>query len=75
MHHVYKVIWTPFIGEELLLEAENGNLEDRHAVAGFTCLIQLHPQCHAWADGTKTELLPWAFKRAISFNRGGRLIK
>ncbi len=29
-HHVYKVIWTPFIGEQLLLEAENGNLEDRH---------------------------------------------
>ncbi len=33
------------------LEAENGNLEDRHAVAvinGSTCLIQLHPQCHAY---------------------------
>ncbi len=45
---------------------------------GSTCLIQLHPQCHAyntWAfiqDGrllTKTELLPWAFKR------DGRLIE
>ncbi len=31
-HHLYKVIWTPFIGEQLLLEAENGNLEDRYAV-------------------------------------------
>ncbi len=73
--------------EQLLLEAENGNLEG-HAVAvinGFTCLIQLHPQCHAyntWAfiqDGrllTKTEFLPWAFKRdRWAFNRGGRLIK
>ncbi len=78
-HHVYT--WTPFIAEQLLLEAENGNLEDRHAVAvinSSTCLIQLHPQCHAyntWAfiqDGrllTKTELLPWAFKR------DGRLIE
>ncbi len=47
-------------------------------INGSTCLIQLHPQCHAyntWAfiqDGrllTKTELLPWAFKR------DGRLIE
>ncbi len=53
----------------------------RHAVAGSMCLIQLHPQCHAyntWAfiqDGrllTKTELLPWAFKDG---RLRGRLIK
>ncbi len=38
---IYKVIWTPFIGEQLLLEAENGNLEDRHAVA-YSSHKQLH---------------------------------
>ncbi len=77
-HHVQSYL---VIGEQLLLEAENGNLEDRHAVAAInvsTCLIQLHPQCHAYntwrlfKDGrllTKTELLPWAFKR------DGRLIE
>lgn len=32
-HHVYKTIWTPHLGEELVLATENGNLFDRHAVA------------------------------------------
>ena len=32
-HHVYKTIWTPYLGEELVLATENGNLFDRHAVA------------------------------------------
>ena len=29
-HHVYKTVWTPFIGQELSLKAEDGNA---HAVA------------------------------------------
>ena len=30
---MYKTIWTPHLGEELVLATENGNLFDRHAVA------------------------------------------
>ncbi len=32
-HHVYKVIWAPFVGEGLLLKTEDTNEHDRHAVA------------------------------------------
>ena len=32
-HHIYKSIWTPAIGKDLLLEAEDGNEHDKHAVA------------------------------------------
>ena len=32
-HHVYKTIWTPYVGEELLLAIEENNLFDRRAVA------------------------------------------
>ena len=32
-HHIYKTIWTPYIGEKLPLDAEDNNLHDRHAVA------------------------------------------
>ena len=32
-HHVYKTSWTPYLGEELVLAAEESNLFDRHAVA------------------------------------------
>lgn len=31
-YHVYKTIWTPFIGETLLCEPEFGNIEDPYAV-------------------------------------------
>ena len=31
-HHVYKTIWTPFLGEILTAIAEPGNSHDRHAV-------------------------------------------
>ena len=31
-HHVYKEIWTPFVGEELTLTQENGNCHDRYAI-------------------------------------------
>lgn len=31
-HHIYKASWTPIIGEELLLEKEDGNQHDNHAV-------------------------------------------
>ena len=31
-HHIYKEIWTPFVGEELTLNQENGNSHDRYAI-------------------------------------------
>ena len=31
-HHVYKAVWTPFLGEILTAIAEPGNNHDRHAV-------------------------------------------
>ena len=44
-HHIYKSIWTPAIGEELLLEVEDGNKHDKHAVASErlrTCATPRH---------------------------------
>ena len=32
-HHVYKNVWTPFVGEVLLVEREDHNPEDCFAVA------------------------------------------
>ena len=32
-HHVYKEIWTSFIGEELSCQREDGNIHDMYAVA------------------------------------------
>ena len=32
-HIIYKEVWTPRTGEELLVEKEPGNSQDRHAVA------------------------------------------
>ena len=32
-HHVYKISWTPVIGEELMLETEDDNEDDEHTVA------------------------------------------
>ena len=31
-HHVYKEIWTPFVGKELTLNQENRNSHDRYAI-------------------------------------------
>jgi hypothetical protein len=32
-HHIYKKIWTPTIGEELLCQREPTNMTDRYAVS------------------------------------------
>ena len=32
-HHIHKEVWTLRTGEELLVEKEPGNSQDRHAVA------------------------------------------
>ena len=32
-HHIYKSVWTPFVGEILDTKREAGNNHDRHAVA------------------------------------------
>lgn len=32
-HHIYKDIWTPYVGEELFVQTEDENEHDEHAVA------------------------------------------
>ena len=32
-HHIYKTIWTPFFGEMLPAEIEEGNLYDRYVIS------------------------------------------
>ena len=32
-HHVYKAIWTPYVGQRLQLSCEDSNDHDEHAVA------------------------------------------
>ena len=34
-HHVYKTVWTAFIGETLAVNREEANLHDRYAVAVY----------------------------------------
>ena len=45
-HHIYKSVWTPFIGEELVVEAEDGNEHDKNAVAVMKdgCVVR-HVPC------------------------------
>ena len=33
VHDIYKSIWTPIIGEELVLETKDSNKPEQHAVA------------------------------------------
>ena len=35
-HHVYKAVWTPFLGEELSVQPEDHNDHDEHAIAVTT---------------------------------------
>ena len=44
-HHVYKDIWTPFIGEVLRVEQETHNVQDQFAVAVVRMTLQL-ALCH-----------------------------
>ena len=32
-HHIYKTIWTPYLGETLFVKMEESNLYDKYAVA------------------------------------------
>ena len=36
-HHIYKDIWSPYIGEHLTMQREDSNTHNRHAV----CLMNL----------------------------------
>ena len=40
-HHVYKDIWTPFVGEILNVQQEVHNAEDRFAVAVVSTQLKL----------------------------------
>ena len=46
-HHIYKSVWIPFIGEELVVEAEDGNEHDKNAVAVMKdgCVVGHVPRC------------------------------
>ena len=39
-HHVYKNVWTPFVGEVLLMEREDHN-GFRVQIEVLTCLVQI----------------------------------
>ena len=43
-HHIYKSVWTPFIEEELMVEAEDGN-EHAVAVKKDGCVVGHVPRC------------------------------
>ena len=45
-HHVYKAVWTPFVGEILDTRREDENSHDRHAVAVVfdSCVVGHSPQ-------------------------------
>ena len=46
-HHIYKSVWIPFIGEELVVEAKDSNEHDKNAVAvkKDSCVIGHVPRC------------------------------
>ena len=66
-HHVYKAVWTPFLGEELSVQPEDHNDHDEHAIAPrpppdpafIHALVRLYP----------------AFIRGPAFIRRRRLIE
>ena len=43
-HHIYKSVWIPFIGEELVVEAEDGN-KSAVAVMKDGCVVGDFPRC------------------------------
>lgn len=47
-HCIYKLIWTPVIGEELVLQPEDDNEHDKHTVAMHGCIVRcvLHILSH-----------------------------
>ena len=47
-HRIYKSVWTPFIGEELVVEAEDSNEHDEHAVAVMkdSCVVCARPSLY-----------------------------
>ena len=63
-HHIYKVVWTPVIGEELLLQPEDDNEHDRYAVSLLRC-----------SDSCVVRHVPRSVSRVFWFflRRGGRI--
>lgn len=61
-HHIYKVIWTPTVGEILQLRAEDDNEHDEHAVAVLKA-------------GSTVGHVPYSMSRVCWFflNRGGHM--
>ena len=51
-HHIYKSIWTLFIGEELVVEAQDGNEHNKHIVAVMKDgrVVKNIPRCISWVS-------------------------
>ena len=62
-HHVFKVVWTPRVGEILRIGKEAGNTHDRRAVAVLK------------ADGTIVGHIPREFSRVFWYflSHGGKI--
>ena len=62
-HHVFKVVWTPRVGEILRIGKEAGNTHDRRAVAVLK------------ADGTIVGHVPREFSRVFWYflSHGGKI--
>ena len=55
-HHIYKVVWTPEVGEILHLRTEEGNEHNEHAVAVVKDgLIVGHVPCPVFGVFSKCE--------------------
>ena len=59
-HHIFKEVWSPRLGEILLVDKESGNHHDRHAVA----LLK--------ADKTPVSHVPREFSRTF-WSHGGKI--
>ena len=59
-HHVYKAVWMPFIGEELICCQESGNASDLYAVA------VLKPASSASSSPIVVGHVPWKISAACS---------
>ena len=46
-HHIYKTVWTPRLGETLIVQREPGNIHDKYAVSVVKSEdIVGHAPCH-----------------------------
>ena len=58
-NHIYKSVWTPFIGEELVVEAEEGNEHDKNVVTVMKdgCVVGHVPRCISESPGSTSNVV------------------